>query len=359
MTLAFIPPLPEFELKKMPLEDLPGYGEDNLKTATQAWEYSCVYFLSLPSEARCLFGTKVLTWQHLARLYLQEKEEFRTYLIRHFEAYELWTTTPCERLFTGYYEPELQGSLHKTSFYPYPVHRKPSHLIIIEDLGVFRESLRGHRIAGFVENGTLVPTFSHQQIQEGALDDEGLEICWVQDALDLYFMHIQGGGKIMFEEGRWTRLQYDGTNGHAYYSVGQEMIARGLLSHQECSMQKMKERLRAAPDLMSTLLSLNPSYVFFKDIGMKGGPVGRIGQPLTPMRSLAVDPRAISLGMPLWLSSSVFSGFMAAQDVGGAIKGLIRGDIFCGTGEAAGVLAGKLKEEGRLFVLLPKNDALK
>jgi membrane-bound lytic murein transglycosylase A len=356
MTLAFIPPLPEFEMKKTPLDSLPDYGKDHLKTADQAWAYSCIYFLSLPAETPCLFEIKALTWQRLARLYLKERGEFRTYLTRYFDAYELCPSSRCERLFTGYYEPELKGSLHKTDLYPYPVHRKPSHLVVIEDLGLFRETLRGHRIAGFVENGTLVPTFSRQQIQEGALDHEGLEICWVQDALDLYFMHIQGGGKILFEDGSWTRLQYDGTNGYAYCSLGQAMIARGLLSREECSMEKMKETLRAAPDFMPALLSLNPSYVFFRDIGMQEGPVGRMGQPLTSMRSLAVDPRVISLGMPLWLSSPVFSGFMVAQDVGGAIKGLIRGDIFCGTGDAAGVLAGGLKEEGRLFILLPKES---
>lgn len=379
MTLPFISPLPNFQLRKTPLEHLPGYRKDDLKTAVQAWEHSCAYLLSLPSETSFLFGTNALEWQCVARLYLdfscsrrQEPEDFREYLSRFFEAYELLSHSSDERLFTGYYEPELRGARSRKTGYTCPVYGRPPGLIVVEDLGIFRQSLEGHRIAGFVKEGTLAPAPSRQQIERGAFGSQSLEICWVQDALDLYFMHIQGNGRILFEDGSWTRLRYDGTNGHAYHSLGAEMIARGLIAPEEVSMQNIKNvlRSRCSPDFISTLLSVNASYVFFRETGASEGPVGRIGRPLTPMRSLAVDPRIVSLGMPLWVSrfdsdsyshshsdsDSVLSGFMTAQDVGGAIKGLIRGDIFCGTGETAGALAGRLKQEGRLFVFLPKKD---
>ena len=356
MTLENIPPLPDFELRKCPLEALPGYAEDNLETAAQAWAFSCDYLLSLPQETPFLFGIQGSTWHKVAQKFYQEKRSFKDYLKTFFEAYEIKPLSPCSRLFTGYYEPELKGARHPGAQYAYPVYGRPSELILIEDLGVFRESLRGHRLAGFPEKGTLIPAFTRQEIEEGALKGEGLELCWVKDAVDLYFMHVQGGGKILFEEGEWMRLGYDGTNGHAYTSLGQEMIKRGLLSPEEASMEKIKEILRAwGEEERNQLLYLNASYVFFKELQEKKGPLGRIGKPLTPFRSLAVDPRALSLGMPLWISTPRLSGFMTAQDVGGAIKGLIRGDIFCGTGEEAGSFAGTLKEEGNLFVLLPSS----
>ena len=375
MTLSCISPLPDFELRKTALEDLPGYWKDDLKTAGQSWKRSCTYLMSLSAEACFPFGTTFLDWQRVALPYLdfscscsQKPEDFRDYLSQFFEAYELLPYSSCECLFTGYYEPELRGVRSKKTGYPFPVYSKPCGLIVIEDLGIFRQSLEGHRIAGFVKEGTLVSAPSRQQIENGALANQNLEIFWVQDILDLYFMHIQGSGKILLEDGSWTRLQYDGTNGHAYHSLGASMIAQGLAAPEKISMQTIKSILRSgfSPDFVSTLLSVNPSYVFFKEIGAEEGPLGRIGQPLTSMRSLAVDPRAISLGMPLWVSvfesgspadsDSALSRFMTAQDVGGAIKGLVRGDIFCGTGEEAGAMAGRLRHGGRLFVFLPKKD---
>jgi membrane-bound lytic murein transglycosylase A len=357
MTLATILPLPKIDLKKTTFEALPGYHEDTLKGADQAWERSCTYWLSLPPAQTCLFQTDTSLWQHLAKVYLQKKEDFRAYLLRYFDPYEICPLSPCERLFTGYYEPELPASRVKTSVYSYPIYRRPKELIVVEDLGIFRESLSGHRIAGFIKDQSLMPAFTRREIQEGVLEDQNLEICWTLDPVDLYFMHIQGGGKVIFEDTSWSRLSYDGTNGHAYHSLGKEMIKRGLVSAKEGSMQSMKAILRESSSILrKELLSFNPSYVFFKEIGSQEGPIGRIGKPLTRLRSLAVDPRAIDLGMPVWLGTSRISGFMTAQDVGGAIKGFIRGDIFCGTGEEAGDLAGHLKEDGQLFILLPKKE---
>ncbi len=277
-------------------------------------------------------------------------------------------------LFTGYFEPELKGSLTPGPDFPVPLLRPPDDLVEV-DLGQFRAAWKGERIAGRLRGRTLVPYATRAEIDRGALDAAALALVWVDDAVDAFFLHIQGSGRVVLPDGAVMRVGYAASNGHSYVSIGRVLIDRGALSRDEVSMDTIRAWLAAHPDEARDILEANPSYVFFQPLAVEDpalGPLGAQGVPLTPGRSLAVDRRFHALGVPMWVETGrpplaaetaaaqgapaavPVTRLMVAQDTGGAIRGVQRGDVFWGFGPAAAALAGGMKHEGHMVVLIPK-----
>ena len=242
-------------------------------------------------------------------------------------------------LFTGYYEPELNGSPVRTPRFAWPIYRKPPEL---------REGQVWH---------------SREVIEGGALSGRGLEIAWLEDPIDVYFLQVQGSGRIKMPDGHVIRVGYGGKNGHAYRSIGQELVRRGLFSMHQVSAQTIRAWVKANPALGQDLMNHNPSYVFFRklaDLPSDKGPIGAMGRSITTLRSAAIDPAFTMLGTPVWIEKdgdSPLRRLMVAQDTGGAIKGAQRADIFYGTGWQAGEDAGTVKDGGRMLQLLPIDRA--
>lgn len=242
-------------------------------------------------------------------------------------------------LFTGYYEPELPGSAIRTPRFAWPIYRRPPEL---------RDGMVWHDRA---------------TIERGVLRGRGLEIAWLDDPVEAFFLQIQGSGRIRLPDGQMIRVGYAGRNGHAYRSVGQEMVRRGTHSMDQVSAQAIRAYVRSNPGTGMELLNHNPSYVFFRklpDLPAEKGPIGAMGRSITTMRSIAVDPDYTLLGAPVWVEkngAAPIRRLMIAQDTGGAVKGAQRADIFFGTGVAAGEAAGTVKDGGRMIVLLPIDRA--
>jgi len=267
-----------------------------------------------------------------------------------------------EGLFTGYYEPDLRGSLTPDGAHRVPLYRRPRDLVRV-DLGRFREQWRGERIAGRVVDGALEPYPDRAAIDAGALAGQGLELAWVDDPIAAFFLHIQGSGRVLLPDGAVLRVGYAAQNGQPYLAIGRELIARGALRRDEVSLQSIRAWLAAHPDEAEAVMARNRSYVFFRAL-TEPGPVGAAAVVLTPGRSLAVDLRYLPLGAPLWLETTLpgatpeapeqdFRRLMVAQDTGGAIRGPVRGDIFFGNGAEAEAVAGVLKSPGRYYILVP------
>ena len=263
-------------------------------------------------------------------------------------------------LITGYYEPILQGSRKKSRQYPYPVFGPPDDLITVDLAGLYPE-LKNLRLRGRLEGKKLVPYYDRAEWQKQESKRSPKAIAWVTDAIDLFFMQIQGSGQIELADGSRIRLGYADQNGHPYRSIGRWLIDQNELTRDEASMQGIKHWVQANPQQLDEVLNKNPSLVFFRELPMTGsGPLGAMGLPLTPQYSLAVDPRYVPLGAPIWLdttepnSEQALTRMMLAQDTGGAIRGAVRADFYWGSGPDAGNLAGKMRQSGRVWVLMPQ-----
>lgn len=242
-------------------------------------------------------------------------------------------------LFTGYYEPELAGSRVRTPHFAWPIYARPPEL----------------------QDGQIY--YDRATIEAGALRGRGLEIAWLDDPVEAFFLQIQGSGRIRMSDGTIIRVGYAGRNGHAYQSVGKAMIARGLRTPDQVSAQDIRAYVRNNGTVGYDLLNVNPSYIFFRIVGNlpdDRGPIGAMGQSITPLRSVAVDPNFTPLGAPVWIEKdgdAPIRALMVAQDTGGAIKGPQRADIFYGAGDAAGSAAGSIKDGGRMILLVPIDRA--
>jgi len=273
-------------------------------------------------------------------------------------------------LFTGYFEPILQGRLRPDSTFKYPIYRKPDDLIKI-DLSLFNEEFKGKNIVGRIDGKSVVPYYSRQQIAWGrALEGRKRELAWLKDPVDVAFLQIQGSGRLDLGGGRATRVGYSERNGHPYRSIGRYLMERGLITREEMSMQAIRRILAERPEMVEEVLNYNPSYVFFRDLG-DGPLLGSINTPITPGRTLALDSRLFPPGAMAWIKTSkpkvndggeivsweVFSRFVMNQDTGGAIKGPGRADLFWGSGPYAELAAGHMRHEGELYILIKKPKA--
>lgn len=301
-------------------EQLSGWADDNHAAALKVFRNTCGDLTERD-------------WINLCAIAATDPDP-RAYFERFFCPVLIEDGAPM--LFTGYYEPELRGSLTFDATYRYPIHALPPHL----------------------PEGS--PWLTRREIKEtSALSNQGLEIAWLADPVDVFFLQIQGSGRIKLPGGRVIRVGYAGKNGQPYSSIGAELVARGICTADQVSADVIRAWVRANPDLGAELLWTNASYVFFREVSevpASQGPLGAMNRSVTALRSIAVDPSLVPLGAPVWIEKAghdPMNRLMIAQDTGSAIKGAQRADIFFGTGTDAGQAAGNIRDSGRMVVLLP------
>jgi len=287
------------------------------------------------------------------------KIEAKYFFESRFVAYIAGNQLEPEGLFTGYYEPEIIGRWAPEAEFQIPIYSRPTDLVSI-NLGQHRAEMAGTQLAGRVVNNKLIPYYSRAEIQAGALKGRELEILWTADPVDLFFLHIQGSGRVLLPDGTHVRIGYAGRNGRRYTSIGRELVGMGEMALKDVTAPAIRDWLRAHPAAGTALMNKNESYVFLRVVEGEG-PVGAQGVPLTAGRSLAVDRAFLPLGMPIWLETTdplrknaPMRFLVVAQDTGSAIKGPVRGDVFWGFGEEAARRAGLMKQKGQYYILLPK-----
>jgi len=366
------PPPSEPSLARVAFDELPGWAEERHAEALAVFLRSCPALARRPAGERVgppQAGTAA-SWHTLcsrAAAVPPGDAAARAFIEDAFVPWRVSVGGSREGLFTGYYEPVLQGARQPDGRYRHALYRRPPDLIAV-DLGAFAQDLTGRRVAGRVEGGRLAPYPDRAAIEAGALAGQGLELLWVDDPVALFFLQIQGSGRVTLADGRTVRVGYADQNGRAYRAIGRDLVEAGLLTREAVSLQTIRDWLLAHPDRAAGLMSRNPAYVFFEELGPVTGPLGPPGAqgvPLTPGRSIAVDRRHVPLGTPAWLDATApypdgehpLRRLLIAQDTGGAIKGPIRGDVFWGTGEAAEHTAGHMRATGRWWLLLPREAA--
>ena len=360
-------------LRSASFADLPGWRADQQGEALQAFLRSCDKLLRRKSSASlggAIPGT-VAAWQGACEAAgaqdIRDHRAARFFFEDWFTPYSVRNNDQQTGLFTGYYEPELRGAESPGEGYYFPLYRRPGDLVTVS-LGRFRDSLQGERIAGRVVDGALQPYPNRREIDAGALDGQNLELVWVDNAVDAFFLHIQGSGRVLYGDGATRRIAYAATNGQPYLAIGRSLVASGALAREDVTMQSIRAWLESHPQEAPAVMRENNSFIFFR--WLKGatadlGPEGAQGVALLAGRSLAVDRKFMGLGMPLWLDVSApdadpnqpdraIHRLMVSQDTGGAIRGPVRGDVFWGTGHEAGEIAGRMKHHGRYWLLLPR-----
>jgi peptidoglycan lytic transglycosylase A len=339
-------------LRRVEFAELDGWADDDHAAA----------FRALLNSRRKTSSPDALGTAALALGEGIDRATARAFFERHFVPHAVEGGGP--GFVTGYYEPEVQGSWEGTGDFTVPVYSRPDDLIT---LGRETERARfNDRITGMRQTSQgQMPYYTREEIEAGALSGRGLELLWLDDSVELFYMQVQGSGLVHFEGGSRVRLTYAGKNGIPYTSIGRLLIDRGELAADTIDMDKVKAWLRADPKRGRKLMQENQSYVFFRALSAeegRDGPLGAEGVALTPGRSLAIDTAYHQLGTPVFVTAPDLQGpegarfhrLMIGQDVGSAIRGPERGDIFWGTGEAAGAVAGRTRHKAYFFVLLPK-----
>ena len=278
----------------------------------------------------------------------------RAFFARHFETVQV---ADGKAFATGYYEPEIAGSRTRRAGYEAAIYRKPDDLAEV-DLGAFSDEFKGRKLRGRVSGNTFVPYYDRSEIVNGALAGRGLELAYAADPVELFFLQVQGSGRLRLPDGGVMRIGYDNQNGRGYTGIGKLMKDRGLLGPGQTSMQGIMAWLRAHPVEGAAIMNENKSWVFFREL-TGPGPLGSMGLPVVGRASVATDPNFVPLGAPIYLAVDrpEASGLWVAQDTGGAIKGANRFDTFWGAGEAATHTAGGMAANGQAWILLPKGTA--
>ena len=386
-----------YYLKVTAFTALPGWAADAQSAALVPLQKSCGRILK--KDAAKNFGPAdnagtYADWQAVCEKLPQDADDAtaRAFFEENFAPYEIWDAEDRDGLFTGYYEPMLNGSLKKKKPYIYPLYARPDDLITV-NLGDFKEDLKGETVMGRVKGENLVPYFTRAEIEKGALKKQD-KVVWVDNAVDAFFLHIQGSGQVRMKGGKILRVGYAAANGRAYTAIGKSLLDRGDLEKGNVSMQSIRAWLEANPEKAAEVMDINQSYVFFHKLD-GDGPLGAEGVPLTPGRSLAIDKKKFPYGAPVfidvaaperivdsisnadlekimkqrgWAGMGMWYGktkiestaeeklqrLMIAQDTGGAIRGAVRGDFFWGAGDEAAHNAGVMKSAGQAYILLPK-----
>ncbi|QAU35783.1 murein transglycosylase A [Janthinobacterium sp. 17J80-10] len=355
-----VKPAPAETLKPVAFADLPGWQEDDLRAAWPALLSSCQVLIKKPDwKEPCEIARTVNA---------TETRAMRTFLESFFVPHRVANADGSEEgLVTGYYEPLLRGARKRGGPYQTPLHGVPDDLLVI-DMATLYPELKNMRLRGKLAGRKVVPYPSRGDMEQAnAL--AGKELVWVDDPVEAFFMQVQGSGRIELTDSKETvRLAYAEQNGHPYKSIGRYLVDKGEMTLAQASAQSIKAWVAANPARRQEVLNANPSYVFFREEKLPDpqlGPKGSQGVPLTSQRSIAVDPQFIPMGAPVFLSTTQpnsarpLQRLMLAQDTGGAIRGAVRADFFWGFGHAAGESAGKMKQPGRMWVLLPKLPAVK
>ena len=352
-------------LSEVTFADLPDWRNDHQGEALSALARSCRTFQKMPKAKAIGFAGTIGDWLPACNaLVLTPTDDIsaRAFFERWFHPYAVASGDNPQGLFTGYYEVEVKGSRINDGRFNVPLYSPPKDFVTV-DLGVFFDDLRGQTITGLVSNGRLRPMPDRGEIASGALSGKGLELLWLADPVDAFFLEVPGAGRVQLNDGSVVRVGFAGQNGYEYTAIGKELIAIGAIDKSDVSMQSIKAWLRSHPSKAREIMDRNRSTEFFRVVDNSRpdeGPIGGQGVPLTVGRSIAIDHRLISYGVPLWLDSSDPQGttlrrLMVAQDTGGAIRGAVRGDVFWGWGAEAERNAGQMKSPGRYYALLPRS----
>jgi membrane-bound lytic murein transglycosylase A len=372
---AQLAPATTATLSAVRFADLPGWKESDPRAALDAFRRSCSVLKNKPSSAAMgangYAGTGA-AWRPVCAALpgTASATTARQFFEQRFAPVEI-VPSGGSALFTGYYEPELDASRTQQGAYKTPIYGAPNNLVSI-DLGAFRDKYAGEHLEGCLAGHKLLPCPSRATIDAHGLTGAPV-LLYANDPISVFFLHIQGSGRVKLADGSMLRIAYDGQNGRPYTSVGHTLIERGILPREGMSMQAIRAWMQTHPALARDVMETDQSYVFFKEEptgdASLGSP-GSEGVPLTPGASLAVDETLHPLGVPVYISATrpdadaskpdrTFDALLIAQDTGGAIKGPARGDVFWGFGRDAESIAGRMKSTGRMFVLLPKSVAAK
>ena len=343
-------PPPVIGLVPVTFADLPGWSADSHARVLPALRRSCQRISQLPSGQAIgrdggVAGDWLAPCGALRSLAEGNDGEARGFFETWFTPFRVLANGQAEGLFTGYYEAELRGARRPDRRYRVPIYARPDGLAA--DNG---------------DNGGRAPYYTRAEIEAGALKGGARELLWVDDPVDAHILHIQGSGRIAMDDGTVVRVGFAASNGHPFVGLGRILQTHGLLQPGDTTMQAVRAWLKSHPAEAPALMAENPRYVFFRVV-TGDGPIGASGVALTAGRSLAVDPRFVAYGTPLWLDAKDPDGqplrrLMVAQDTGAAIKGPVRGDVFWGSGEPAMDIAGRMKSRGGYFLLLPRNRTM-
>ncbi|MCI4663351.1 MAG: MltA domain-containing protein [Neomegalonema sp.] len=347
---VYVEPDRNVRVKIASFDALPGWAADDHAAGLRAFKVSCAKILKLRS-AKVLggLGTEIEDWRPVCLA--AQSVDPRAAKAFFEQAFQPVRLKPSKRaLVTSYFEPELRASRRSSGAYVHALYARPPELV--SKGGVY----------GMVKAGQIRPYLTRGQIYRGGLRGRKLEIAYLDDAVDNFFLHVQGSGRLRFPDGSTTRVAFSAKNGYPYKSVGREMIRRGLTTRGRASAKVIQDYVRANPAKGLDLLATNKSFIFFREVtGLRSdsGPLGALGVQLSDGRSIAIDRRYNTLGAPVWLMADnsptgPIRRLVIAQDTGSAIKGAQRADLFWGTGDRAGALAGRMKHRGSLTIFLPK-----
>lgn len=354
---SYIKTHPKIKLIPAEISDLPDWEYDDHRPAFSAFKKSCQALEKKPVGQSLKLGTKSQDWHKVCyaatKIKGSDKTSVRHFFENNFKIYKATNDGGPDGLFTGYYESSLKGSKVKTNKYHCPLYRRPKDLIAVPGIKYGRKKFLGDH----------EPHYSRKEINQGKLNGQDLEIVYVSCAADAFFLHIQGSGRVEFEDGTFMRVGYAGANGHPYTSIGKILIDRGEIPKEYMSMQAIRHWIIANPDKAGELMEENASYIFFR-ILEGDGPIGSQGVPVSTGRTLAVDKRFHEFGTPIYLNAVTDGNqvnlrrLLIAQDTGGAIKGVVRGDVFWGYGDKAAEIAGTMKSTGQFYIFLPKDSQI-
>ena len=332
--------------------ELAGWSNDDIFPAWEAFLQSCTVLHKQPLWKRNCTTAVSLTQPDNATL--------RDFFEKNFVPYQILNTdNSADGLITGYYEPLLQGSRKPSDQYRFPLYKAPDELLVI-DLGTVYPEIKDLKLRGRLNGRNVIPFYTRGEIMNNPDLLDGYEFLWVDDKVELFFLQIQGSGRIALENGKILNIGYAEHNGHPYRSIGKLLVQQGELPLEKASMQGIKHWGQQNPEKLDNLLQQNSRFIFFRELpeGLSG-PLGALGVPLTAGRSLAIDPRAVPQGAPVFLATTwpntekPLQRLMVAQDTGNAIKGNVRADFFWGFGPEAENQAGKMKQAGKMWVLMP------
>jgi membrane-bound lytic murein transglycosylase A len=350
------PPAPLFT--PVSFEALPGWQQDDLRQAWPAFQASCRALAARTEwKTACAAGRLVDPADGAAI-----RRYFETYFVPNLVRAPDGSDAG---LITGYYEPLLHGARKRGGAYQTPLYKVPDDLLTV-DLASVYPNLKGMRLRGRLVGKTVVPYGSRADIERARIP--GKELVWVDDPVEAFFLEVQGSGRVELDDtGETVRVAYADQNGHPYKAIGRWLVEQGELTPEQASAQGIKAWIAAHPERRQELLDVNPSYVFFKEERLPDpsvGPKGALGVPLTPGRSVAIDKTFLPLGVPLFLSTTEpasdvpLQRLVMGQDTGGAIRGAVRADFFFGFGAEAADNAGRMKQRGQIWALLPKSTAV-
>jgi membrane-bound lytic murein transglycosylase A len=360
------PEPPRATFTRVDFDSLPGWRDDDVRAAWPAMLIGCRALVASAKTAPL--------WRKpcaaAERVDGADAQAARRFFESEFSPYRIASGGGRETgLVTGYYEPLLEGSRSPTAQFAVPIYAVPDDLLIV-DIADLHPELRGKRVRARVDGRRVVPYWQRADIERGKAQLAGKALAYVALPVDAFFLQIQGSGRIRLPDGSTMRVGYGDQNGHPYRSIGRVLIERGELSPESASKQAIEAWGRAHPSLLPSLLDENPSYVFFREVAAPAadsleaqidGPIGALGVPLLPGRAIAVDARFVPLGAPVFLATTYplstrpLARLVLAQDTGGAIRGPVRADFFWGFGDAAGREAGRMRQEGRMWLLWPRD----